>query len=207
MKLVQIPMKDGTTLHVTPDYYKKDGVRWPVGLTEAFEIADREGLRLPTVEEVNAIWEHADIQLTPRFMKPTDEMTQPSYFQKHDDMINDQLRNFHVDSETLIAGHKKDLVNISRNSDRVAIYGWHRRNGEPVQPYSTVHHRDYADYSHGLRLVKRTSESSDTPQHQETQRQQRRSHQGMSESQVRQRQLSLKERLERLVERLLRWRR
>ena len=36
---------------------------------------------------------------------------------------------------------------------RVAIYGWHRENGAPIQPLSTVHGAQYADYSHGVRLV------------------------------------------------------
>ena len=36
---------------------------------------------------------------------------------------------------------------------RVAIYGWHRPDGTPIQPLSTVHGARYADYSHGVRLV------------------------------------------------------
>jgi hypothetical protein len=39
----------------------------------------------------------------------------------------------------------------------VAIYGWHRSNGDPIQPLSTVHGEYYADYSHGIRLVSRTA--------------------------------------------------
>ena len=40
---------------------------------------------------------------------------------------------------------------------RVAIYGWHRRSGDPIQPVSTVHGATYSDYSHGIRLVARTA--------------------------------------------------
>jgi len=39
---------------------------------------------------------------------------------------------------------------------RIAIYGWHRLNGAPIQPLSTVHGACYADYSHGIRLVSET---------------------------------------------------
>ena len=56
----------------------------------------------------------------------------------------------------LVAGHKKDLVltrKMQGRPDRVAIYGWHRLSGEPIQPVSTVHVDWYADYSHGVRLV------------------------------------------------------
>ncbi len=55
-----------------------------------------------------------------------------------------------------MSGHKKDVVLTTRlrnHSDRIAIYGWQRRNGKPIQPLSTVHEDRYADYSHGIRLV------------------------------------------------------
>jgi len=37
----------------------------------------------------------------------------------------------------------------------VAIYGWHRLDGLPIQPLTTVHVNTYVDYSHGARLVSR----------------------------------------------------
>jgi hypothetical protein len=46
---------------------------------------------------------------------------------------------------------------LARAPGRVAIYGWHRSNGDPIQPLSTVHGEFYADYSHGIRLVARTA--------------------------------------------------
>ncbi|SMG66874.1 conserved hypothetical protein [methanotrophic bacterial endosymbiont of Bathymodiolus sp.] len=60
----------------------------------------------------------------------------------------------------MIAGIKKDVVitgKISRaeKTDRVAIYGWHRPDGRPIQPLYTGHVNWYADYSHGIRLVYR----------------------------------------------------
>ncbi len=60
----------------------------------------------------------------------------------------------------LVAGQKKDVVMASRmasNPGRVAIYGWHRSSGSPIQPVSTVHGANYADYSHGIRLVSKTA--------------------------------------------------
>jgi hypothetical protein len=35
----------------------------------------------------------------------------------------------------------------------VAIYGWHKPDGKPVQPLYTGHVNWYVDYSHGIRLV------------------------------------------------------
>ena len=57
----------------------------------------------------------------------------------------------------LAAGIKKDVVvsnRLKEKPDRVAIYGWHRPDGKPIQPLSAVHREDYVDYSHGIRLVK-----------------------------------------------------
>ncbi len=38
----------------------------------------------------------------------------------------------------------------------MAIYGWHKPDGTPIQPLTTVHVDWYVDYSHGVRLAKRT---------------------------------------------------
>ncbi|MFQ5806613.1 MAG: hypothetical protein ACE5I3_09200, partial [Phycisphaerae bacterium] len=54
-------------------------------------------------------------------------------------------------------GIKKDVVVtplLADNPGRVAIYGWHQRNGVPVQPLHLGHVDYYVDYSHGIRLVK-----------------------------------------------------
>jgi hypothetical protein len=42
---------------------------------------------------------------------------------------------------------------LASKPGRIAIYGWHRSSGDPIQPLSTVHGARYADYSHGIRLV------------------------------------------------------
>jgi len=58
----------------------------------------------------------------------------------------------------VIAGIKKDIVVTPKldRPDRVAIFGWHRENGEPIQPLYTGHVDWYVDYSHGARPVRRT---------------------------------------------------
>jgi hypothetical protein len=38
----------------------------------------------------------------------------------------------------------------------VAIYGWHKLDGKPIQPLYTGHVDWYVDYSHGIRLIHRT---------------------------------------------------
>ena len=81
------------------------------------------------------------------------------YYLAHSRAIDEQLAM--TSSRGLTAGHKKDLVltrRLAAKPRRVAIYGWHRSDGRPVQPLSTVHGARYADYSHGLRLVAPTVE-------------------------------------------------
>ena len=59
----------------------------------------------------------------------------------------------------LIAGDKKDVVisnKLKEKPNKVAIYGWHKPDGKPIQPLYTGHGDFYADYSHGIRLVKKT---------------------------------------------------
>ena len=137
---------------VTHDYYSVDGVRTPLSLPEALSLADSMDMRLPTVEEVGAIYAQADIRLDPIPLPPGPSMSSEEYIVRHNRLIEEQLAGIDTDG-LLIAGHKKDLINIDRNSSRVAIYGWHRDVDNPIQPYSTVHSRDYYDYSHGIRLI------------------------------------------------------
>lgn len=146
------------TICVTYDYYSVNDIRTPLSLPDALEIADSLNMVLPTVEMVDAIYEQADVQLTPITMNPSNEMSSVEYYTRHDQMIDQQLQDLGIISNRLlIAGHKKDLIRISPNSLRVAIYGWHRGINDPIQPYSTVHGRNYYDYSHGVRLVSRTA--------------------------------------------------
>jgi hypothetical protein len=83
-------------------------------------------------------------------------MTSTDYYRMHNAMIERQMHADVVSPGTLVSGHKKDLVLTNllvRTPGRVAIYGWHRHAGAPIQPLSTVHGACYADYSHGIRLV------------------------------------------------------
>jgi len=159
MQVLPIKYEDLTIL-VSADYYMEDGIRMPVDLPRAYEIADEYDMLLPTVDMVDAIWEQADIRLDPQPLPPGPEMTKISYFRRHNDLIEDQLSGMDTKGK-LIAGHKKDLIRVRRNSPKVAIYGWHRSNGKPIQPYSTVHGSYYADYSHGLRLISKTAYRGD----------------------------------------------
>ena len=92
-------------------------------------------------------------------MRPGRAMTSTQYFWDHHKTIEKQLNAVGRRINALVAGHKKDVVQsnrLTRKPRSIAIFGWHRlATQRPIQPLSTVHGANYADYSHGIRLVSR----------------------------------------------------
>lgn len=151
-------------LCVMPDYLAigddADFVRMPMGLPSAARIAQRFHFLLPTTTMVDAIYAQAQNHLAPRPMPAGAQMTSTAYLARHNQTVSAQLGAASGAGEQLTAGQKKDIVLTNRllsARGKVAIYGWHRTNGRPIQPLSTVHQASYADYSHGLRLVSDTA--------------------------------------------------
>ena len=149
---------------VTPDYLavgsEADNVRVPMGLPAAALVADRFGFLLPTTRMVDAIYAAAEVQLAPRPMEPGSQMVTTQYLLRHSATVDAMRASVARSPDALTAGQKKDLVlspRLMSHRGKVAIYGWHRTNGRPIQPLSTVHVEQYADYSHGIRLVSQTA--------------------------------------------------
>jgi hypothetical protein len=148
------------TVFVMPDYLAvgsdEDYLRVPMNLPTATAIADRFGFVLPTRKMVNAVYEQSGHHFVPAPLPAGPRMTSTEYYRMHNAMIERQAHAEAVAPGTLVSGHKKDLVLTNllvRMPGRVAIYGWHRHVGAPIQPLSSVHGACYADYSHGIRLV------------------------------------------------------
>ncbi len=155
------PGPDRVTVFVTPDYLclgsDDDFLRIPLDLPGASRVARRLHLALPTPRIVDAVYRHAGTVLAPAPIPPSALMRSMAVTQEHQAMIEAARHGRPI--LPLIAGHKKDLVLTNRlheHPDRVAIYGWHRPDGHPIQPLSLVHGKGYADYSHGIRLLSRT---------------------------------------------------
>jgi hypothetical protein len=151
------------TVFVMPEYLAigsdKDFLRIPMNLYTAAAVATRMGFILPTRKIVNAIYEQSAFHFAPEPMTAGPQMRSTEYYQTHNRKIEEQSRTLGVTQGALVSGHKKDVVvtNLLFSSPgRIAIYGWHRLNGAPIQPLSTVHGACYADYSHGIRLVSET---------------------------------------------------
>lgn len=143
---------------VSPDYLAvgsdQDFLRVPFTYPVAAEMGAEFGFSLPTRKIVDAIYEQSDYHLVPQPLPPGPQMRSAAYSLLHQRTIEAQRAGLPLGA--LISGHKKDLVLTNRLfalPDRVAIYGWHRPDGQPIQPLSTVHGFRYADYSHGVRPV------------------------------------------------------
>jgi len=145
------------TIWVTPDYLSigsdEDFLRIPLTRPTAVMIADEFGSFLPTRKIVDAIVKQADFRFKPQPLPPGRMMRSSEYYIRHNAMIEEQRKGRPLGE--LLAGHKKDVVLSNRllGPERIAIYGWHKKDGRPIQPLSTVHGARYADYSHGVRLV------------------------------------------------------
>lgn len=153
---------DGVTrtieYEVMPDYLAigsdDDFVRMPMTPYTAQAFCDAFGFVLPTRKMVNDIWAAATVRVEPAPL--VTEREAPSTFLAHHNIIQAQLAG--VARGTLVAGGKKDVVVTNRlreRANRVAIFGWHHRSGQPIQPLYTGHVDWYVDYSHGIRPVRR----------------------------------------------------
>jgi hypothetical protein len=143
---------------VAPDYLSigsdNDWARIPLTPMAAQKICDSLHCFLPTRKMVDDIYKAAVVKLEPVPMYAFRDSTITMW--QHHLIIEGQRQG----KKGLIAGIKKDVVisgKISRASknDRVAIYGWHKLDGNAIQPLYTGHVNWYVDYSHGIRLVYR----------------------------------------------------
>jgi len=152
------------TLFVMPDYLAigsdNDYLLIPMNLYTAEDVAEKFGFILPTRKIVDAVYHQSDICLTPQPLPAGPQMRSTEYYVTHNRKIREQRSAAGCTPGLLVSGHKKDVVltnHLRHREGQIAIYGWHRPNGVPIQPLSTVHGARYADYSHGIRLVSDTA--------------------------------------------------
>jgi hypothetical protein len=158
-----ITTENGQVIHayyfVIRDYLSigsnKDFSRIPLTPITAQKIADSLHCFLPTRKMVNDIYKEAKVKLEPVPMYAFRDSAVTMY--QHNLIIEGQRKL----RKGLIAGIKKDVIitgMLTRSSkpNRVAIYGWQKPDGKPIQPLYTGHVNWYVDYSHGIRLVYRT---------------------------------------------------
>ena len=150
------------TFFVAPDYLcvgsDDDFFFTPLRPSTTQEIAWQLNASLPTRKMVDAIYAAAEIKLAPAPIPPGPAMTTVPVFLEHSDAVRAQRLACAAAHPlgALTAGDKKDVVISARLAGapgKVAIYGWHKTNGAPIQPLYLGHTDQWADYSHGIRLV------------------------------------------------------
>ena len=169
-------VKEGQTntavYYVTPDYLAvgsdADYFLTPLSPILAQRVADLAHCTLPTKKMVDDIYAAAAVKLAPSPIPPGPAMATVPVFEQHNAAVlaqrNEELEKHPLGA--LVAGHKKDVVitgNLPATGGKVAIYGWHKPDGKPIQPLYTGHADYYADYSHGIRLVQSTLTVNDKP--------------------------------------------
>ncbi len=158
--------------YVTPDYLAvgsdADYLLMPLSPGMAQRLADALQCSLPTPKMVDAIYSAAPVKLSPAPIPPSAAMTTIAVFSNHNEMVRvqraEQLAQHPLGA--LVAGHKKDVVICARlaaSPGKVAIYGWHRTNGSPIQPLYLGHAASWVDYSQCVRLVSQDTIVNDRP--------------------------------------------
>jgi hypothetical protein len=121
------------TFFVAPDYFmvgtNSNWARVPITPMAAQKIADAYGCFLPTPSMVDAIYTASKVRLEPV----------PMYAFR--------------DSTITMWQHHLIIEGQNARPNRVAIYGWHKLDGKPIQPVYAGHVNWYVDYSHGIRLI------------------------------------------------------
>ncbi len=144
------------TFYCSPDYAmigtNDDWVRVPLTPIAAQAMADSMHCFLPTRKMVDLIHHHSKVKLEPVPMYAYRDSTVTMW--QHHLIIEGQRKG----KKGLVSGIKKDIVICSEDAfkgrqQRVAIYGWHKADGKPIQPLYTGHVNWYADYSHGARMI------------------------------------------------------
>ena len=146
---------------VMPDYLAigsdDDFCRIPMNPRTAQRVADLFGASILTAKISDNIWSQAEVKLVPFSYFPVGNANElVSRFVEHNAQIEKQLAEAGGHHGQLVAGIKKDVILSSRiadRSDRVVLYGWHKRDGNSIQPVYSGHVYWYVDYSHGIRFM------------------------------------------------------
>jgi hypothetical protein len=118
---------------------------------------------LPTTAIADAIYQQAELRIAPIGFGEPRSSTKTIYQSNAAIERARALGEHNIGHEALsVAGVKKDVVEPSAPG-KVSIYLWSVADGKPLQTYPGPHASSYLDYSHGIRMVKRTATLDGAP--------------------------------------------
>ena len=150
--------------YVSPDFLAigsdEDYFYCPMRPQLAQKVANLLKCSLPTRKISNCIYQNAEVKMSPQPIPPSKEMITVPVFEKHNLLVGTQ-RKVSVQEHplgSLVAGNKKDVVVSNKIFNqkgqlRVVIYGWHKPDGNAIQPLYNGHSTLHVDYSHGIRMI------------------------------------------------------
>jgi hypothetical protein len=146
---------------VMPDYLSIGSddyfCRIPMNPMTAQRLANLFGASLLTAKMSDYIYNRSEVKLAPYNYIPVGNANELiAKFVDHNVQVERQLAEAGGKHGQLVAGIQKDLIlseRIAERPDRVVIYGWHRPDGNPIQPVYSGHIWWYVDYSHGIRFI------------------------------------------------------
>lgn len=178
MKPVTVSRPDGTkiTYKVMPDYLMVDGMRVPMSGNTAQKVADYFGLKLPTAEIAQEIYQNADVKVTAKPLSGSgvsidgrqysgNEVVNTGvgyapfavhYNYKIDKQLSDQ--GVQAGDNKIVSGFAKDIISPSMPG-RLGLYGLYDAHGKPIQggtgitPHDTSTHTEYGSF---VRLISPT---------------------------------------------------
>jgi len=134
-----------------------DFCRIPMNPHTAQRLATLYGASLLTSKLSDHIYSMAPLKLTPFPYKPVGNANETvAKFAEHNAQIEKQKAEAGGINGQLTAGIKKDIIlssRLTKHPGKVVIYGWHKPDGNPIQPVYAGHVDWYVDYSHGIRLI------------------------------------------------------
>ena len=153
--------KHSVIYEVMPDYLAVGSddnfCRVPMNPRTAQRLATLFGASLLTSVLSDHIYSNAELKLAPFNYVPVGNANElVSKFVEHNAQIEKQLSEAGGRHGQLVAGIKKDIIlssRIAEKHDRVVLYGWHKPDGNPIQPVYSGHVWWYVDYSHGIRFI------------------------------------------------------
>lgn len=147
-------------LEVSADYLSIAGDRVPMSAPVAQAAVDALDAFLPTPALVDAIEHEAALVPLPTW-SPAPGQDRAAQISSAVLSLCEQRTRVAFEARgiqagQLVAGHRKDVVLAAKMpAGYVAIYGARWSNGLRLQPLYTGHEAAYADYSHGVRAVRR----------------------------------------------------